>query len=275
MSKSSRNTRTTLLRPTTIAAAVAALPGAPATPPALTMVDLTGSSDASPASVKTSGTQVLELKLKYGEVTKEHVRQVFDFLHAQPDIVKGSLWHTLSGSLRERLGESVTNQPYISGLMQQLGLLRHWGRNVTTTWQVLDPTFFEEVVTDHWFSRAVVNLAKADQMVEEVRLLKERKEELEQELEEAKVASAGVAAPSAIASTVTEELNPQLMAQVAGLVEEVTALRAQTEEVEALRAQVAEQVATIAEMDRRLAEPVKPGPAEMAEYLKSFLAKKA
>jgi RNAse (barnase) inhibitor barstar len=251
MSKTSRHQRirTGVHQATAIAAAVATLPILHSVSSTKTSSNLEG--DTPSAAALKSG---LDLKIKSGEVTKEQIRQIFDLLHAQKDIIPGSLWHTLPGSLRSRFdGHTITNIPYVTAVMQQLGLLRHWGRNISTTWQVIDQSFFEEVVSDLWFERSLYNQAKFDALIDEFAQAKEQLEKF----------SSASPEPSLSAES-TAEPDQALMVQVAGLLDDIEQLRHN----EQLSAQ------TIANLERKLAEPPKVTAADVANYLASLRASK-
>ncbi|MEZ4195458.1 MAG: hypothetical protein R3B53_03680 [Candidatus Paceibacterota bacterium] len=258
-------------RPTHVATAVSSLMDMPATSPALTLIESSGPTDASPVLKDEGKANVppLVIDCKQSYLTKEHVRQVYDHLRRQPDIELGCLWHTLPGSLAARFeGVAVTNEPYIQLVMKELGLIRFTGWSRGVNWQIIDESFFEEVVTARWFEQAIRNAMKWETMVNNLRLAKERVTELE-------TASSAEVQSLVSSGTANDEPDPALMVQIAGLIEEINTLRAEMEDVSTLRTRCVESAATIADLERKLAEKPKVTAADVAGYLASFRAGKA
>jgi len=103
----------------------------------------------------------------------EILRKVVGLLNKQTDIVRGSVFHTLSGSMNDRIAQmGVVNVAHFVLLMQELGLLRKWGGGAATVWQVIEAKLFDEVVAPEWLERAQVCLQKHMDATEELRLLK-------------------------------------------------------------------------------------------------------
>lgn len=108
------------------------------------------------------------------------LRGVVEKLNHQPDVVKGGLYHTLSGAMQDRITTfGVVNVSGFVLLMQELGLLRHRGAAKAVVWQVICLTFFDEVVSQAWLDRAQARLVKHVEMTETLRVLRERVAELE------------------------------------------------------------------------------------------------
>ena len=111
------------------------------------------------------------------------LRSAVEMLNAEPDIKKGGLYHTLEGAMQERFVKlGIMNVPEFVLLMQELGLLRHRGGGRMVVWQVICLTFFDEVVSPPWLSRAQACVAKRVEMNEtlrDLRALRERVTELE------------------------------------------------------------------------------------------------
>ena len=111
------------------------------------------------------------------------LRSAVEMLNAEPDIKKGGLYHTLEGAMQERFVKlGIMNVPEFVLLMQELGLLRHRGGGRMVVWQVICRTFFDEVVSPPWLSRAQACVAKRVEMNEtlrDLRALRERVTELE------------------------------------------------------------------------------------------------
>lgn len=155
------------------------------------------------------------------------LRSAVKSLNEQPDIERGGLYHTLKGSMNNRVmaARSIINVPHFILLMQELGLLRRWGGGTTTVWQVICLTFFDEVVTPVWLERAQANLDKHVETMESLRLLRERVTKLEGQ---GSVAPVGSRSLDEIATMVIEL--EKLREAVGSRDQEIVSLRRELEE---------------------------------------------
>ncbi len=108
------------------------------------------------------------------------LRHVVELLNKQVDIVRGGLYHTLPGSMNDRVSVmGAVNVAHFILLMQEIGLLRKWGGGGTTVWQVICITFFDEVMHAEWFERSQLRLQKHIETTDSLRTLRLRVTELE------------------------------------------------------------------------------------------------
>lgn len=137
--------------------------------------------------------------------------------------------------------------------MQEMGIIRFWHVNAgNVVWQVAEPSLLEEFSHEVWLKRAIHNVGKYYQFI------KERRESLE-ELEKMKTAT------SAVTLSATHPVAPDvaMMAQVAGLVDDIGSLRVKLKE----------QDTHIAELEEKLACKPQVSNGDVAAYLAEFRSK--
>ncbi|MBM3271909.1 hypothetical protein FJY94_01325 [Candidatus Kaiserbacteria bacterium] len=174
------------------------------------------------------------------------IRYVTDFLCKQKSIERGGLYHTLPGSMKDRLGPlHIKSMPELLLLMQELCLLRHRGGHNTTVWQVACTTYFEEFVSEEWVARARHNLQKRREMLAELDWFKKQSRE---------PVPGSRDAPD---NTIDEQADPQLIEQMAEMVAEV----------ERLRGECASKDGRIGTLEAELAERPKDNPRAVAAAL--------
>lgn len=157
----------------------------------------------------------------------EILRKAVALLNQQADIVRGVLYHTLPGSMNDRVATmGVVNVAHFVLLLQELGLLRKWGGGTVVVWQVVEMKFFDEVVAPEWLERAQVCLQKHMDTTEDLRLLKARISALE-----------GASNPGT-------SVGEKSLIEIGALVVEL----------EGLRTQLATSECRVAELERALAE---------------------
>ncbi len=220
---------------------------APASSSEMTSNHLTDASSASSSKE--------QKEMKKGRFTIDDIRRVVRHLNSQPDLEKGGLFHTFRGSLDVRLRSlEIRNRPYLSTLLQELGVARFWGKNSTVVWQVVCASFLDEILDDVWFARGVAATDKHDSLVISHRQMGDRVEKLKKQLEET---------PRSVTSEQVTSPDDALMAQVAGLMQDV----------EDLRGEIKKRDEVLVDVNRRLAEKRTVTPADVAEYLAAFRKK--
>lgn len=109
------------------------------------------------------------------------LRHVITTLNQSEDVERKSLYHILSGSMRARLEVIGIPDTYIADfslVMQELGLARHRGGK-WIVWEIVDITFFDEIVTQVWVDKAIHTIAQRHDSSKELRVLREKVEQAE------------------------------------------------------------------------------------------------
>ena len=112
------------------------------------------------------------------------LRFVIVKLNEEEDIERGGLYHTLCGSMQNRLKSFGIPAKYLVDfqlVMQELGVARRRGANNKTLWEVSCTTYFDAFVSEEWLDWSLHNIAKRHETTTTHRKLREQLAEKELE----------------------------------------------------------------------------------------------
>jgi hypothetical protein len=104
-----------------------------------------------------------------------NLRRIVAILNETKDLVKGGMYHTISGAMQSRLEEmGLVSIPWLMLLAQEIGILRYFGGSKPGVWQVICITFFDEIVTPPWLERAYLRVEKHKEETRTLHALREQ-----------------------------------------------------------------------------------------------------